>query len=222
MKPVYDRDGISIYHGDCREILPALEAADLILADIPYGVVTRDDSGLRSLDRGVADVVTFPLSFAIEQSSRLADSVYIWCGTEQLSELRAGFVASGMTTRIGIWEKSNPSPMNGELFWLSAIETCIFARKSKAYFAEFCKPPVWRGPIEDKPIHPTQKPEWLFKRLIHASCPVGVTVIDFCVGSGTTLRAAKDMGRKAIGIEREDKYIGPMIDRMAQKVLQFK
>ncbi len=126
---------------------------------------------------------------------------------------------SGMTTRLGVWEKTNPSPMNGDRLWLSAIEVCVFARKAKAYFSEFCKSSVWRGPTEDKPLHPTQKPLWLFRHLVNASCPVSGSVIDFCMGSGTTLRAAKDLGRKAIGIEREERYCEIAANRLRQEIL---
>ena len=221
MKPYYDQDGIRIYHGDCREVLPKLEPVDLVLTDIPYGEVNRESGGLRSLDKGGADDVTFSLSDAVTFSSMLASSAYLWCGTEQASYLRAGFAFAGMSTRLCVWEKTNPSPMNGEYLWLSALEVCIFARKPKAYFSEHCCSPVWRGATEGNDFHPTQKPEWLFRKLVKASCPEGGTVLDFCMGSGTTLRAAKDLGRKAIGIEIEDRYCEIAARRLDQGVFAF-
>lgn len=219
IKPYYDKDGITIFHGDCRAILPTLGKADLILADIPYGEVNRDSGGLRNLDKGVADVETFPLEWAAGESSRLGETSYIWCGTEQVSVLREVFVGQGKTTRVGVWEKTNPSPMNGQFMWLSSIELCVFARSSKAYFNEFCQSPIWRGPTEAKQVHPTQKPLWLFRRLIRASCKPEGSVIDFTMGSGTTLVAAKLEGRKAIGIEVEERYCEIAANRLKQGVL---
>lgn len=199
---------IALFCDDCLRVLPELEAGsvDAVVTDIPYGEVNRDSGGLRNLDKGAADVVTFSLAEIIEESSRLANSVYVFCGTEQVSDLRAGFVESGMTTRLCIWDKTNASPMNGERLWLSSIECCIFARKPLSYFGEHCAPCVWRGPTEREPVHPTQKPEWLIRRLVRASVPEHGRCLDFCMGSGTTGVACVRTGRRFIGIEKEPRY----------------
>jgi site-specific DNA-methyltransferase (adenine-specific) len=209
---------VSLFHGDCLEIMPTLAdgSIDLIIADIPYGEVNRKSSGLRNLDKSIADIETFTPKFVIEQSSRLAKSIYIWCGTEQVSELRGGFVRRKMSTRLGIWEKTNPSPMNGQSLWLSALECCVFARKPKAYFSEHCKSSVWRGPIVKGKLHPTQKPLWLMERLIRASCPTGGIVLDFCMGSGTTGLACLNTGRNFIGIEKDEAYFNVAKARIEQ------
>jgi len=109
--------------------------------------------------------------------------------------------------------------MNGEHLWLSGFEACVFGRKSGAVFNEHCKIAIWKGPTESETEHPTEKPLWLFKRLVQASSNVGATILDPFMGSGTTLRAAKDLGRKAIGIELEEKYCEISAKRMAQEVL---
>jgi len=194
--------------GDCLEVMKELPAGsvDAVVADIPYGEVNRPSSGLRNLDKGMADTETFALAFAVEQSARLGRSVYLWCGTEQVSELRQRFVALGMTTRLCIWHKSNPSPMNGEHLWLSALEACVFARHDGVYFGRHCQSPIWRGPSESKPQHPTQKPLWLMRELVEASVPEDGTTLDFCMGSGTTGVAAVQLGRRFIGIEIDPGY----------------
>ena len=216
MKPYYSDDWVTIYHGDCREVLPGV-TGDMCLTDIPYGAVNRASSGLRALDKGAADIETVPVDAL---PSMLAfPSSYVFCGTEQVSALREGFVAIGMTTRLCVWEKTNPSPMNGEHLWLSSIEACVFARLSGAYFAEFCASHVWRGPVAEGNGHPTPKPGWLFSRLISASCAEGGTVVDPFMGSGTALFAAKNMGRKAIGIEIEERYCEVAAKRCSQEVL---
>jgi site-specific DNA-methyltransferase (adenine-specific) len=217
LKPYYEDSACVIYHGDCREI--ELPQGQLVLTDMPYGEVSRESGGLRELDRGIADVVTLPPNELVDAIVGLADTFYVFCGTEQVSELRRKFVDAGLSTRLGIWEKSNPSPMNGDRLWLSAIEACVFARKPKAYFSMFCASPVWRGPSERLTEHPTEKPMWLFETLIQASCPPGGLVIDPFMGSGTTLHAAKNLGRRAIGIEVEERYCEIAAKRLAQEVL---
>ena len=224
VKPYYldERSGIAIVCGDCREIMPSLKA-DVVVTDPPYGEVNRCDSGLRSLDKGSADVETVPIEWLAEKLPLIASTVYVFCGTEQVSALRAGFVDSGMTTRLCIWEKTNPSPMNGQHLWLSSVEACVFGRHAGATFNEYCVSPVFRGPsrTEEGNGHPTAKPEWLFAKLIRASSNEGDTILDPFMGSGTTLRAAKDLGRRAIGIEIEEKYCEIAARRLAQEVLPF-
>lgn len=192
--------------GDCRDVMADLAPVDAIVSDIPYDEVNRASGGLRNLDKADADTATFTLDDVIEHSTRLAATSYVFCGTEQVSGLRRGFVQRGLTTRLGIWEKTNPSPMNGERLWLSSVECCVFARKPKAYFSERCASSVWRGPVATNQRHPTQKPLWLMKRLVRASVPLDGTVLDFCMGSGTTILAAHKTGRSGIGIELNPRY----------------
>jgi len=194
-----------LYLGDCRTILPTLPKVDAVITDIPYGEVNRPSAGLRNLDKGAADVETCDLSEVL-QVLELGRSVYVWCGTEQVSELRAGLVAAGYSTRLGVWEKSNPSPMNGQYLWLSALECCVYGKLAGAHFAEFCKAPLWRGPTAEKEDHPTPKPVWLMERQILASVKANGTVLDAFMGSGTTGVACMNLGRSFIGIEREPKY----------------
>ena len=190
-----------------------------MLTDPPYGEVNRDSNGLRSLDKGSADVVTVEPTDLVAYISDCAGTVYIWCGTEQVSEYRRELVGAGFSTRPCVWEKSNPSPMNGRHLWLSSVEFCIFGKKQGAYFGAFCQSPVFRDAVQRAQVHPTQKPVPLFKRLISASSRSGETVLDPFMGSGTTLRAAKDLGRKAIGIEIEEQYCEIAVERLRQEVL---
>ena len=222
VEPYFRDDAVVIYHGDCRDILPLmpLQTMGMVLTDIPYGEVNRESGGLRSLDKAEGDIETVtPRLIAWHAARLLRGSAYIWCGTEQVSALRSAFVDAGLTTRLGIWEKSNPSPMNGQHLWLSALEVCVFARRDKATFNEFCKAPIWRGKSAENGDHPTPKPEWLMKTLILASSGGGDLILDPFMGSGTTLRAAKDLGRYAIGIEIEEKYCEIAAKRMAQMVM---
>lgn len=133
-------------------------------------------------------------------------SIYIFCSTEQVSELRSLMVNARLTTRLGIWEKSNPSPVNGRHLWLSSVECCVFGRRSGAVFNEHCKASVWRFPCGRSKQHPTEKPLTLFKYLVSVSSNAGQIVFYPCCGSGTTGVACVRSGRRSIQIEMDEGY----------------
>ena len=208
-----------LYRGDCFDYLPELEdkSIDLILCDLPYGEVSQKSSGLRKLDRGNADKCDMDLPLLAHEFNRVCSgSIYAFCGTEQISVLVGLFKGYGMTTRVGAWEKTNPSPMNGTRLWLSGLEFCVFARKANATFNEHCKKALWQSPSGRSKIHPTEKPVGLMERLILASSNQGDTVLDVCMGSGTTGVACANTGRNFIGIEREKEYYHIARKRIAE------
>lgn len=200
----------SIYQGDCIEFLPQLEdeSVEMILTDIPYGVINRSDHGLRNLNKGSADVATFPLEGFLDECIRVAKgSIYIFCGTEQVSCIREKLDDEGLSTRVIIWEKSNPSPLNGQYLWLSGIELCIYGKKSGATFNAHCRNTVLKYPVVQNQLHPTEKNLDLFKELIRVSSNEGDVVLDPCVGSGTSMVAASQLGRHYIGFDSNPKYV---------------
>ncbi len=192
--------------GDCRDILPTLGKVDAVVTDPPYGGVNRESGGLRNLDKGVADIADFDLPSLARILANAGRSVYIWCGWGQLSEFQSTLSLDGRSTRVCIWEKTNPSPMNGQFLWLSSVELCVFGKEAGAPFFGHCASPVWRIPVETDQMHPTQKPVTLMRRQIGASSPDNGSILDPFMGSGTTGVAAVQMGRDFIGIERETKY----------------
>lgn len=200
----------TIIEGDCLEVMRYWpdNCVDAVVTDIPYNEVNRESGRLRVLDRGAADAISVDvLATAKELARVVAGSIYVFCGIEQVSDLRAAFVALGLSTRHGIWWKTNPSPMNGDKLWLSAIENCIYAKKPRATFNAHCKPPVWYGPTEPIDGFPCAKPHWLMATLILASTNEGDIVLDPYLGSGTTAIAAHQGNRHFIGIELEPKYV---------------
>ena len=201
-----------LYNGDCLEVMDKLieegVKVDCILTDIPYGEVNRaKESGLRKLKKGKADELTFDIETLLIKLEKICTgSFYIFCGIEQVSEIRKFFREKDILTRLCIWEKTNPSPINCQYHWMSSIECCIYAKKKKATFNEHYKSCVWRNPVGRSKIHPTEKPLKLFKYLIETSTNEGDLVLDCCMGSGTTGVACANTNRKFIGIELDNNY----------------
>lgn len=130
----------------------------------------------------------------------------MFCGTEQVSAIRATMVEKGLSTRLCIWEKTNPSPMNGQVIWLSGIECCVYGKKKNATFNEHCKNTVFRFPTVKGKLHPTQKPIDLMKYLIEVSSNENDIVLDPFMGSGSTGVACINTNRSFIGIELDKTY----------------
>ena len=214
---------IKLYNDDCMNILPSLAdgSISLTLTDIPYDEVNRKSAGLRNLDKSHADIITFPLDDFIDEVVRVTSgSIYIFCGSVQVSHIRSRLIEHGLSVRHCIWEKSNPSPMNGQYMWLSSIENCVYARKKGAYYdiKERCKSAVWKCPTEKYKGHPTPKPISLMERLIQASSKPEDIVFDPCMGSGSVAIAAKRTRRNFIGIEMDEKYYNITQDRIDKAV----
>ena len=201
-----------LYNGDCLEVMDKLIEegikVDMVLTDIPYGEVNRaKESGLRKLKKGNADVETFELSELLPRIENICNgSIYIFCGIEQVSEIRKFFREKDMLTRLCIWEKNNPSPINCQHHWMSSIECCVYAKKKGATFNEHYKSCVWRNPVGRSKIHPTEKPLKLFTYLVETSSNEGDIILDCCLGSGTTGVACVNTNRKFIGIELDNNY----------------
>lgn len=109
-------------------------SVNLTLTDIPYGVVSRDDNGLRNLDKENADIMTFELKDFLPEVYRVTSgTIIIFCSKEQISEIYEFFNDKQKkklgTVRQLIWEKTNPSPMNGQYIYLSGIENAVWFKK---------------------------------------------------------------------------------------------
>ena len=200
---------IKLYNDDCLKVMKQFDdkSIELCVTDIPYGKVNRKSNGLRNLDKHKADEVTFSLSDFLSELNRIIfGSIYIFCGTEQVSEIRGTLVKYGFSTRLIIWEKTNPSPMNGQHIWLSGVECCVYGKRKGAVYNGHCNNTVLRFPCGRNKLHPTQKPLDLIKQLIEFSSNKGGLVFDPCMGSGTTGIACKELDRNFIGIELDKDY----------------
>lgn len=199
----------NIYCIDAIKLLKKLEknSIDLFLTDIPYEKVNKKSNGLRKLDKELANIKTFDLKDFLPEVDRVTKgSGYIFCGKEQVSQIFEFFDTKGYSTRLMIWEKTNPSPMNCQHIWMSGIECFIYFKKRNAVFNEHYKNSVIRFPNGTSKIHPTQKSIKLFKYLIKVSSNEGDLVCDPCVGSGTTAFASKDLKRNFIVGDISEEY----------------
>ena len=216
-KPYYDHDGITIYHGDCREILPDLGGvmADLVLTDPPYGI---------GMDKGFEGFGGFGTPIKRRQyddawDDKRPDKVVfdlILARCKKAVIFGGNFFADLLPqgSHWVVWDKLNTMPSFGdcELAWTNVDRKSV-KKKTVEYNGLLGK--------EQARQHPTQKPLKLMQLLIEDYSEPGHLILDPFMGSGTTLRAAKDLRRKAIGIEIEEKYCEIAAKRLEQEVFNF-
>ena len=204
---------IKLLQGDCMELMNNIpnESIDLVLTDIPYNVVNRENNGLRKLDKENADILTFDLINFLEQLyDKTKSTIIIFCGKEQVSIIHSFFnnkQKKGMgTVRQLIWEKSNPSPMNGQHIYLSGVENAIWFKKRGGTFNAHCKNTVFKYPIGRSKLHPTEKNHLLLQELILDNSNENDLILDPCMGSGSTGVVALKNNRNFLGIELNQNY----------------
>ena len=223
MKPYYDDGQITIYHGDCREILPTLEPVDLVLTDPPYGIgeaagknksrgkpafgaTGHSKAKAYVTDYGIAHWDDKPIDGEIIEQVRTAGAKAIIFG--------GNYYALPPTSCWLIWDKENGNCdfADCEMAWTNLKKAVRMFRWRWAGMLQ--------GDMKAKEYryHPTQKPVPVMRWCIEQAGQVD-TILDPFMGSGTTLRAAKDLGRKAIGIEIEERYCEVAVKRLAQEVL---
>lgn len=221
MKPYYEHAGITIYHGDCREVLPTLDY-DCVLTDPPYGIGYDTDSSRftrkasawwsntdTSLSTNAPRVVGDKQAF--DPTPWVSGPAILWGANHYADKLAASGGWLVWDKRLGVEDVAEKGwPMSeAELAWTNV-------RGSVRVFRN-----LWSGLLRSeekgKHHHPTQKPLALMKWCI-GFLPEG-TILDPFMGSGTTLRAAKDLGRRAIGIEIEERYCEIAAKRLAQEIL---
>ena len=207
-----------LFHGDCLEIMKNIEdkTADFVLTDIPYAEVNRSSNGLRNLDKGNADVLTFNLYSFLEELYRItSNSICVFCGREQFSTIYSFFANKKGTVRPIVWEKTNPSPMNGQHIYLSGVEFAVWFKKSGGgTFNARCKNVVFRYPNGRSKLHPTEKNHDLLRDLILDNTNEYDVVFDPCCGSGSHCYVAKNLNRKFIGIELDENYFNIAKERI--------
>ena len=199
-----------VYNADCLEGMKRIpdNHVNITLTDIPYGVVNRKSNGLRNLNKEEADDFNIDMDELLREIYRVTEGqIIIFCGKEQFSEIYKFFADKKGTTRSIIWQKTNPSPMNGQYVYLSGVEHAVwFKPRGRKVFNAHCKNTVFTYSNGSRKIHPTQKNLDLFKELIIDNSSEGEIVFDPFMGSGTTAIAAIDTGRNFNGFELDEEY----------------
>lgn len=212
MNPYYQDEWATIYHGDCREILPQLEPVDLVLTDPPYGMAYSSNHGATWEGTQInGDLDTALRGFVLDFYKSLPIACFGTWKVQRPAGVRA----------VLIWDKGPAFGMGDLNFpWKPSFEEVYILGEG------------WKGRRDEGVIrghiqvsweskgrqHPNQKPVSLMKYLISRQ-PKAKTVLDPFMGSGTTLRAAKDLAIKSIGIEIEEKYCEIAVKRLMQESL---
>lgn len=246
-KPYYDDGTVTVYHGDCLEIIPELKPVDVVLTDPPYG-----ETSLK-WDRYCKE-----WSGAIGTALKTTGS--LWCfGSLRMFMSQAQSWKEWTFAQDVVWEKQNGSGFHADRFKRIHEHICQFY---KGEWARIYKSPVVTMDVTAKTVrrksrpthtghidkdqyvsfdggprlmksifrvknchgyadHPTQKPLGVIVPLINYSCPPGGTILDPFGGSLSTAVAAKALGRKCITIEISEEYCERGVKRLAQGVLSL-
>lgn len=244
----YYRDeasGMTIYHADCRAVLATLPegSADIILTDPPYSEHVHGKSRRvtgqwrdkfpaaadnRVRDLGFVSLSPDLMAFCAGEFARLAKRwVLVFSDVEMAGDWRKALTGAGLDyVRTGAWVKLHNAPQfTGDRPAPGFEAVTIAHRPGKKRWDGGGKSAVWTYPIvmpgnvTDPRVHTTQKPLGLLRELVGLFSEPGETILDPFLGSGTTMRAAKDLGRRCIGIEMSEAYCRVAARRLRQSVL---
>ncbi len=210
IKPYYQDDYVTLYHGDCKNILPHLEPVDLVLTDPPYGMDYHSNWRAKHEQLGgIANDDKFPHWIFTEL--KYTGAMFVWCRWDNLYELPKpkSFI---------VWDKGSHSMGDLQHEFGRQWEGCAFYPGINHSFVyrptDIIKVPRING---SSLRHPTEKPVNVMYPFLR--CHKIGTMLDPFAGSGSSLRAAKDLQWKVIGIEIEEKYCELAANRLRQEVL---
>ena len=246
MKPYYEDELVTLYHGDCREVLPTLRSGSvrLLWTDPPYGHANQSgdlqSARMRDGVQGGSTKAPEPIRNDDQNDMRLAvsgmlnEAVRLMCADCCCCCCAGGggptptfaWLAQSMDSGLWrffhavVWDKTDRGPGLGwKLRRDYEFVMMAHRRGGKLSWAGDAVSNIWRVAPEQNFYHPNQKPEELIAGFIRASTSGGDLVLDPFAGSGTTLVAAKRLGRKAIGIEIEERYCEIAASRCSQGTL---
>lgn len=216
MRPFYSDELVTIYHGDCRDVLPTLESGsvDLVLTDPQYNVGFEYES---NADNASPEDYFSDVRIWLSECSRVTcGPMVIFTGAVNLQ----AWLSFAKPRWIMAWTKGNSHSRNrigkpdGFQQWEPIL---VFGRAKKCVGSDWIHCPI----VGDSSAyqHPCPKPVPLFRRIIGDFTVSGDSVLDPFLGSGTTAVAAKMLGRRCIGIEIEERYCEIAARRLSQEVL---
>ncbi len=244
IQPYYADAAVTLYLGDCLDILPQLEPVDHVITDPPYDEYThrkqrrgaaggrghqfgfgRGGSAGISMERhiGFVFIDAADMGFVAHQIGRVCRRwALVFCAMEQQADWKKALEHCGLGhVRFGVWSKPGSTPQfTGDRPGTGCEAIEIAHRPGKKRWNGGGGFGLWTHPIVKSQTgdrcHPTQKPLPLIVDLIRDFTDEGETILDPFAGSGTTAVAAKLNGRKAILIEREEKYCAIAAKRLRE------
>lgn len=220
MKPYYQDDLVTLYHGDCLEVTEWLRA-DVLVTDPPYGIEAESRKGAY---RGAGSQVRKHNPIINDNNTVARDkSLKQWGDRPAIVFGSWRMARPEHTQHVLIWWKRGhaPGPTNAP-FMSQHEEIYVLGkgfRSTSPPMRSVIETKEHRGNEVAKIGHPTPKPVGMMELLIDR-CPEGV-IADPFAGSGATLLAARNLGRKVIGVELEEKYCELIVSRLSQQVFDL-
>jgi len=223
-EPAYDRDGITVYLGDCRTILPMLDAVDHVITDPPYSEQVHEGARtLRDLDtKPVTFASTTSLDLAVIAANLSAITARWFVATmawEHVTDFLREPPCGWEFIRHGVWVKPDGAPQfTGDRPAQGWEAVCIMHRPGKKRWNGGGNRAVWTHNVV-RGQHPTEKPLSLLLELVDLFTDPGDLVLDPFAGSLTTAVACKQLGRRCIAIEMDAGYVQAGIKRLEATTL---
>lgn len=235
LTPYFESEGVRLYHGDCLKLLPPLfgdKSVDVVITDPPYEAEAHTRG--RRVKRGVvpvAAVLPFPpitetvrKTAAYEMARITRRWILTFCQIEAVHEWRSVYELAGARyMRTCLWRKTDGQPqLSGDRPGLG-YETILtmYGCEQRSKWNGRGRHGVFTHPKGDgrpRP-HPTTKPLRLMNELVSLFSDPGELVVDPFAGSGSTLLACRDLGRRVVGIELDERYCEIAANRLRQGVL---
>jgi DNA modification methylase len=220
--PYYQDDHVTIYHGDCREVLPDLSGIGSIVTDPPFFMPATHYSSRTVWRRSWGDALVLGqwLADTLGHLRTDPESVAVFCDGASYPVFYASLYTRYQNSSAVVWDKGRigmGSP------WRRSFEMILHMWNGTIAPEDKGQPDVIRVATvpTEKRLHPVDKPDEVLRQIMGVVAqPTGV-ILDPFAGGGSTLRAAKDLGRKAIGVEIDERYCEIAARRCAQEVLAF-
>ena len=238
MKPYYSDEAVTLYHGDCLEVLHSLDdgSVDGLVTDPPYASGARTEAAKSSSGAMVRGVrwAAKPI-----ENDQMTSTGFVWLMREVSYAARHALVDGGAFACFIDWRQwpnlvgaieSTNLRINGMVVWdkesyglgngfRSQHELVLYASKGVPTPHNRSTGNVLRAKRVNNDDHPSPKPVSLMEEIISVCSPMGGVIVDPFAGSGSTIIAARNLGRRAIGVEIEERYCEIIAKRLAQGVL---